>query len=138
MRHDDTTTTEYQRTFRGRHKMPSHGVWSYPSVISGRGVAGTRYLRCPCGWRLVDVHRHEMTKAREQHREHFVEMMKSDIVAGTPVILTFGHPAAGKRGTMKSRRPTGTMTIELKVGGSVEARPSFVERDPYVDAEEKS
>lgn len=54
MRRDDSTSVEYQRTFRGRHTT-GHGVHSYPRLEDGKVIRGTDYLRCACGWRLVGV-----------------------------------------------------------------------------------
>lgn len=63
MKRQDTTTVQYQATFRGRHVIPGTGVWSYPPKP-------TRYLRCPCGWRLVAITRTQMRKAYAEHAEH--------------------------------------------------------------------
>lgn len=78
MRRDDTTTEEYQRSFRGRHRVPGTGVWSYPSTRAdaGRFSAGTRYLRCPCGWRLVEVSRRQMDDAKAEWVRHVDEVRR--------------------------------------------------------------
>lgn len=69
MKRLDTTDEQYQRSYRGKHRIPGNGVWSYPTT-TGRGTSGTRFLRCPCGWRLVEIKRSEHDKASAAFREH--------------------------------------------------------------------
>lgn len=47
------------------------------------------------------------------------------------VILTYPHPEAGRRGTLTARRASGTWTVLLDRGGTVEARPHLLELDPF-------
>lgn len=77
MRRDDTTTEEYQRAWRGRHMM-SMGNWAYPHKMpSGRIRHRRHYIRCSCGWRLVNVPpvgSKGMGKAARLYAEHFQEV----------------------------------------------------------------
>jgi hypothetical protein len=74
MRRDDTTTVEYQRSFRGQHSA-GHGVYSYPR-LGRKVIPGTDYLRCACGWRVVEVRRTAGGRlaARRLHVAHQDEM----------------------------------------------------------------
>lgn len=76
MRRADTTTSEYQLTFRGSH-MVSTGLYAYPRRLpSGRVRHQRIYIRCNCGWKLVDVPRSGKTreKADQLLREHLAEI----------------------------------------------------------------
>jgi hypothetical protein len=76
MRRLDTTSEAYQRAWRGTHNIPSYGVWSYPP---GNGRRGTRYLRCLCGWRLVEIYdtTTQYDQATTLHYRHKIEMRKN-------------------------------------------------------------
>lgn len=78
MHRHDTTSEDYQRSWRGQHQ-PSNGVWSYPI---GDGRRGTRYLRCGCGWRLVGIYDKpggaQMRKATGLFAEHRRQMAAVD------------------------------------------------------------
>lgn len=65
MRRADTTSAEHQRTYRGRH-LPADGR-------SGYSGTGARYLRCSCGWRLVNITFRQRVAARTAHGEHVRE-----------------------------------------------------------------
>jgi hypothetical protein len=76
MRRQDTTSQEHQLGWRGAHHS-GHGTWTYPSAEPGRRVRrGTIYLRCACGWRLVNIANTPAQRAQagERHNEHVREM----------------------------------------------------------------
>lgn len=74
MKRADTTSADHQQNYRGRHRVPGTGVWSYPTTVNGKTAAGTRYLRCPCGWRLIEITRRQMDAAHAQWRAHVDEI----------------------------------------------------------------
>lgn len=78
MAREDTTKEDYQRAWRGRH-MISIGNWAYPQIVGKRVYKRRHYLRCSCGWRLVNVPpigSAGMKKAYQLHHQHALAMSK--------------------------------------------------------------
>lgn len=72
MRRADTTDEAYQVAWRGTHNLPADGLWEYPDPRRKERKKGSRYLRCNCGWRLIEIAKSQAARgeAHYLHAEH--------------------------------------------------------------------
>jgi hypothetical protein len=76
MRRADSTSREYQLAWRGTHNIPGDGLYEYPDPKRATRKHGSRYLRCNCGWKLIEIARtrSEREKAGRLHAEHVADI----------------------------------------------------------------